>query len=82
MAVSCILLAVEITSLNNSSFLILFKLPERRAKSYPIEFDSFILPLAFEFAHIREIVPTFIGRNIEHIIKDIISDIPILITGR
>lgn len=81
MDLSCILLALEITSLNVSSFLILFELPKGRSKSYSIRFIRLILSLAFEFAHIREIIPTFIGGDIENIIKDIISDIYILIAG-
>jgi hypothetical protein len=44
-------------------------------------FIRLILSLAFEFAHIREIIPTFVGGDIENIIKDIISDIYILIAG-
>ena len=80
MILSCILF-LEITSLNVSSFLILFELPKRRTKSYPIRFISLILPLAFEFAHIRQIIPTFVRRDVEDIIKDIISYIYILIAG-
>ena len=38
--------------------------------------------LAFEFAHIRKVISTFVGGNIENIIEYIISDISILITSR
>jgi hypothetical protein len=71
--------AIEIASLNISRFFTPFEFSHRWTKLYSIGLG---VSLTLELVHIGEIVPTFISRDIEHIIEDFISDIPIFVAGR